>query len=76
MDRPLISLSENYGVVTQRSDWPVLYVSEHDPRYVPKAVQALGGEVRHVLYYQPGNISLWWQVRDKGDVWRYVLQTG
>jgi hypothetical protein len=75
MDRPLISLSENYGVVTQRSDWPVIYPCEHDPRYVPAAVKALGGEVRHVLYYQPGNISLWWQVCLDGENWQYVLQT-
>lgn len=73
--RTLLSLSENYGVVVALPDWPVVYWCDEEPLHVPPAVQALGRYVRHVLWYQPGDIQCWYQVSDDGEIWRYVLRT-
>jgi hypothetical protein len=74
--RPLLSLSENYGVVVAMPEWPVVYVGDEEPRYVPPKVQALGRYVRHVLWFQPGNVQFYYQVSNDGENWRYVLRTG
>jgi hypothetical protein len=74
--RPLIRLDENYGVVREQGLPPTMvFVCDHDPRYVPAAVKALGGEVRSVLYWQAGDVQIWWQVSFGDDVWQYALRT-
>jgi hypothetical protein len=73
--RPLLSLSEDYGVVVAMPEWPVVIIGDEEPRHVPPKVAAAGRYVRHVLWYRPGDIQFWYMVSQDGENWRYAART-